>query len=47
MKPTSSTKHSTVTSLLQEGYSLCQIEFKTGLGKFTIGRIKKEIDGDK
>jgi len=47
MKPTSSTKHSTVTSLLQEGYSLCQIQSKTGLGKTTIGRIKKEVDGDK
>jgi transposase len=47
MKPTSSTKHSAVTSLLQEGYSLRQIESKTGLGKSTIGRIKKEMDGDK
>jgi uncharacterized protein YerC len=47
MKPTSSTKHSAVTALLQEGYSLHQIESKTGLGKFTIGRIKKEMDGDK
>src|SRR5882762_2170840 len=47
MKLTSSTKHSAVTSLLQEGYSLRQIESKTGLGKSTIGRIKKEMDGDK
>ena len=47
MKPTSSTKCSAVTSLLQEGYSLCQIQSKTGLGKSTIGRIKKEVDGDK
>ena len=47
MKPTSSTKHSAVTSLLQEGYSLHQIESKTDLGKSTIGRIKKEMDGDK
>ena len=47
MKPTSSAKCSTVTSLLQEGYSLCQIQSKTGLGKSTIGRIKKEVDGDK
>ena len=47
MKPTSSAKRSTVTSLLQEGYSLHQIESKTGLGKTTIGRIKKEVDGDK
>jgi transposase len=47
MKPTSSTKRSAVTSLLQEGYSVCQIESKTGLGKSIIGRIKKEVDGDK
>src|SRR5579871_6494651 len=47
MKPTPSAQHSTVISLLQEGYSLCQIESKTGLGKSTIGRIKKEVDGDK
>src|SRR5882757_3396012 len=47
MKPASSTKHSAVTSLLQEGYYLCQIQSKTGLGKSTIGRIKKEMDGDK
>ena len=47
MKPTSSTKHSIVVSLLQEGYSLHQIQSKTGLGKSTVGWIKKEVDGDK
>jgi transposase len=47
MKPTSSSQHSSVTLLLQEGYSLCQIELKTGPGKSTVGRIKKEIDSDK
>ena len=47
MKPTSSSQHSTVISLLREGYSLRQIESKTGLGKSTIGRIKKEVDLDK
>src|SRR6204780_1621020 len=47
MKPTSSTKRSAVTSLLQEGYSVRQIKSKTGLGKSIIGRIKKEVDGDK
>ena len=46
MKPTSFIKCSNLTSLLQEGYSLHQIESKTGLGKSTIGRIKKEVDGD-
>ena len=47
MKPTSSTKHSAVISLLQQGYSLHQIESKTGLGKSIIGRINKKMDGDK
>jgi transposase len=47
MKPTSLNQHSIVLSLLQEGYSLHQIQSKTGLGKSTIGRIKKEMDGDK
>src|SRR5271154_1927571 len=47
MKPTSSTQHSIVISLLIEGYSLCQIQSRTGLGKSTIGKIKKEVDSDK
>ena len=47
MKPTSSIKCSAVISLLQQGYSLHQIESKTGLGKSIIGRINKEMDGDK
>jgi transposase len=47
MKPTPSSQHSTVTSLLTEGYSVCQIQSKTGLGKSTVGRIKKEVDSDK
>jgi len=47
MKPTSSYQCSNVTILLQEGYSLCQIQSRTGLGKSTIGRIKKEVDGNK
>ena len=47
MKPTSSTKCSAVISLLQQGYSLHQIESKTGLGKSIIGRINKEMDWDK
>src|SRR5258708_17627491 len=46
MKPTSSTQCSTVISLLQEGHSLLQIQSITGLGKSTIGRIKKEVAGD-
>ena len=47
MKPTSATQCSTVISLLKEGYSLRQIESKTGFGRSTIGRIKKETDLDK
>ena len=47
MRPILSTKHSSVVSLLQEGYTLRQIEDKTGVGKSTIGRIKREVDGNK
>jgi transposase len=42
-----STQHASIISLLQEGYSVHQIESKTGFGKSTIGRIKKEINSDK
>ena len=47
MHPLSSNKHSTAISLLHEGYSLRQIQSRTGLGKSTVGRIKKELDQDK
>ena len=47
MHPTSSTQRTTIISLLHEGYSLHQIQSKTGLGKSTVGRIKKELDADK
>ena len=47
MRPTSSTQRNSAMSLLHEGYSLHQIQSKTGLGRSTIGRIKREIDGDK
>jgi transposase len=47
MRPTPSAPRSTAISLLQEGYSLRQVQSKTGLGKSTIGRIKKEMDWDK
>ena len=36
-----------VISLLKEGYSVHQIESETGLGRSTIGRIKKKTDLDK
>ena len=47
MKPTSSAQHSTVISLLKEEYSVHQVQFKTGLGRSTIGRIKQKMDLDK
>ena len=47
MKSISSEKHSSVVSLLNEGYSQRQIQARTGLGKGTIGRISKEVEGDK
>src|SRR5882724_8929649 len=47
MQPTCSTKCSQVISLLNDGYSLHQIEAKTHLWKSTIGTIKKEMNVDK
>ena len=47
MHPTRSTQCFTAISLLQEGYSLHQVQSKTGLGKSTISRIKKEMGWDK
>ena len=47
MKAISSAQHNSVVSLLNEGYSQCQIKDKTGLGKGTISRIIKEVDRNK
>ena len=47
IKPTSSTKNFIIISLLKEGYSLHQIQSKTGLWKSTIGIIDKKTNGDK
>ena len=47
MHPIPSAQCSSVISLLDEGYSLHQIQSKTGLGRSTIGRIKKQMGGDK
>src|SRR5258705_4367645 len=47
MKSISAEKCSSVVSLLNEGYSHHQIQARTGLGKGTIGRISKEVEGDK
>jgi len=42
-----SAQHTTTISLLYKDYSVCQIQSKTGVGKSTIGRIKKEANLDK
>ena len=47
VKPTSSTKNFIIISLLKEGYSLHQIQSKTGLWRSTIGMIDKRVNGDK
>jgi hypothetical protein len=47
MRPISAAKHSSVISLLKEGYSHHEIQAKTGLGKDTVGRIRMEVDLDK
>ena len=47
MKSISAAQHSSVVSLLNEGYSHHQIQSKTGIGKGTVGRISKEVDGNK
>ena len=41
MKATSAANHASVLSLLEQGYS---VRDRTGLGKSTVGRIKKEVD---
>src|SRR5882762_7509897 len=47
MRSTSAEKHSSAVSLLNEGYYQHQIHTRTGLGKGTIGRISKEVEGNK
>src|SRR5579863_4892321 len=47
MKSISAAQRSSVVSLLNEGYSHRQIMAKTGLGKGTIWRINKEVEGNK
>ena len=47
MKATSTANCASVISLLEQGYSLRDIERRTGLGKSTVGRIKKHMDTDK
>ncbi|KAF8233900.1 hypothetical protein L208DRAFT_1029673, partial [Tricholoma matsutake] len=40
-------KHSSVLSLLEQGYSHHQIHDKTGVGMGTISRIGREVDANK
>ena len=48
IKSISAEKHSSVVSLLNEGYSHHQIQARMGLGKgIIIGRISREVEGDK
>jgi hypothetical protein len=47
MKAIPTAQYNSVVSLLNEGYFQCQIKDKTGVGKGTISRISKEVDGNK
>ena len=47
MKAISTAYHLSVVSLLNRGYSHCQIQAKTGLGKGTVGIIAKEVENNK
>ena len=47
MKAISAAQHSSVVSLLNQGYSHRQIQTRTGLGKGTVGRIAKEVGNNK
>jgi len=47
MRPISADKHSSVISLLKDGYSHRAIQAKTGVGKGTIYRISQEVNVDK
>ena len=47
MRAISAAQHCSVVSLLNEGYSHCQIQARTGLGKGTVGRIAKEVENNK
>ena len=47
LKATSAANHASVLSLLEQGHSVRNIERRTGLGKSTVGRIKKGVDTGK
>jgi len=47
MKSISAAQHSSVVSLLNDGYSHHEIQARTGLGKGTVGRISREVERNK
>jgi transposase len=47
MRPTSAAKHSSVVSLLTQGYPHHQIHAKTGVSLGAISKINKELDSNK
>ena len=47
MHPILSDKHQIIISLLLSGASTREIERKTGVGKPTVGRTRKEVETDK
>ena len=47
MRLISAAQHSFVVSLLNEGYSHCQIQARRGLRKGTVGRISKKVERNK
>ena len=47
MRPTFAAKPSSVLSLLEQGYSYCQIHNKTSISLGTISKIGKEVDANK
>ena len=47
MRPISITKHFSVLSLLEQGYSHCQIHDRTSVGMGTISRIGREVNTNK
>ena len=47
MRPISAEKHSSVISLLNEGYSHREIQTRVGVGKGTVYRISQEMEGEK
>ena len=47
MRPISAAQCDSVVSLLNEGYSHCQIQARTSLGEVTVGRISKEVEENK